>query len=169
VDWDHGNEATLEVYKKQWDAFRNENIFMISLFTVENILMAVPVVFICSNVIRYHESLPYTIPIENEAYETARLLRIVWPVVVIVTPILQGLLLLGYNKYGHPWKGIYAKFGEITSVENIELGEMERTDSEIDVQVEVRNLETDGQMEDLRPEPVDGKMEGDIQEDLERI
>ena len=72
MDWDHGNEGTLEDYKKQWEAFKQENIFMVALFTVENILMTVPVVYICSNVIRYHESLPYTIAIEKEAYETAR-------------------------------------------------------------------------------------------------
>ena len=72
MDWDYGNEGSLEDYKKQWEAFKHENIFMVGLFTVENILMAVPVVFICSNVISYHDSLPYTIEIENEAYETAR-------------------------------------------------------------------------------------------------
>ena len=71
VDWDH-KLGSLEDYKKQWEAFKHENIFMVGLFTVENILMGVPVVYICSNVIQYHESLPYTIAIEKEAYETAR-------------------------------------------------------------------------------------------------
>jgi len=115
VDWDYGNTGTLETYKRQWEAFKRENIFMLALFTIENILMTVPVFFICTKVINYHLSLPYTIEIENGAYDTAWILRIVWPVIVLLTPVLQWLLMVTYNKFGHPWKSIHAKFSKNTS------------------------------------------------------
>ena len=72
VDWDYGSAGTLETYRRQWEAFKKENIFMVVLHTVENLLMAVPVFFICSNVVSYHRTLPYTTDREEEAYNTAR-------------------------------------------------------------------------------------------------
>ena len=38
-----------------------------------------------------------------------RTLRVVWPLAVLLTPVLQVFLLWAYNKYGHPWKDILAK------------------------------------------------------------
>merc|ERR1712080_637781 len=74
--------------------------------------MAVPVVTISNNVIAYHESLPYTTKLEQEAYATARTLRVFWPLAVLLTPVLQVFLLWAYNKFGHPWKNILAQMGE---------------------------------------------------------
>lgn len=124
IDWDYGNTGTLETYRRQWDLFKWENVFMLTLHTLENILMAVPVVYICSNVVNYHETLPYTTKLEKGAYSTARTLRIVWPIVVLLSPVLQWLLLLAYNKWGHPWKIIFAKFGKEESSEELEMGDL---------------------------------------------
>ena len=71
-DWDYGSTGTLEVYQQQWRSFKYEQSFMILVHLVENLLMAVPVITISSNVIAYHESLPYTTKLEKEAYATAK-------------------------------------------------------------------------------------------------
>ena len=72
VDWDYGSTGTLEIYRSQWEAFRQENLFMLALHTVENFLMTIPLVVICSNVINYHKTQPYTSELEKETYNTAR-------------------------------------------------------------------------------------------------
>ena len=71
-DWDYGNSGSIHTYERQWLKFRLEVIFMTVLHTLENLLMAVPVVWICSKVVNYHETLPYTTVMEDQTYATAR-------------------------------------------------------------------------------------------------
>merc|ERR1712080_52830 len=101
--------------------------------------MAVPVVTISNNVIAYHESLPYTTKLEQEAYATAKTLRVVWPLAVLLTPVLQVFLLWAYNKYGHPWKDILAKMGEVVEAQQKIKVSGEEVQEKMDLQEEEKH------------------------------
>jgi hypothetical protein len=119
-DWDTENVSFENVnkYKEKWKKVSIEMKALLFLFTIENILLLIPLFILKHTITIRNEYLNEKFPqIQEELFSTNLVfyLAITMPVVYIVIPFIQYFLFIVYNKYGHPWSQIfnYEKLNEI--------------------------------------------------------
>ena len=79
----------------------------IGMYTIENGLLIIPILFLYMNAIERHQFLESTIgsvTLEKEALNTIWILVTYSLTTVLSLPVIQIVLLWAYNIYGHPWK-----------------------------------------------------------------
>jgi hypothetical protein len=104
-DWD--NEiSSLEEVQKNWHQVKNEMKTLLMLFSLEHILMCIPIWILNFNINKRNIYLDEFFPRvfeEQRATTVAYTLSIVCPIIFAVAPFLQYGVFILYNKNGHPW------------------------------------------------------------------
>jgi hypothetical protein len=122
TDWDHCAVTELEV-QTNWLMTTREVRATLLLFTIEHILMCIPVVILSINISKrnhYLEEFFSILPEEQNSTTLAYTLASMGPVVFTVMPFIQYWLFRMFHTFGHPWRSLLKSnekpFGKKTSV-----------------------------------------------------
>jgi len=108
MDWDDEIVSNKDV-ENNWREVAKEMKILLGLFSLEHILLCVPMWILSYNIsqrnIFLDEFFPQVVE-EQKATYLANTLSIMCPIVFVIVPFLQYELFVLYNKYGHPWSAI---------------------------------------------------------------
>ena len=89
---------------------------MVFLHAIENFLMVIPALYTYGNIVSRNAFLEETVgllPIEYLATQRWELVVTMVPSLIIISIPMQLVLILAFNKYGHPWKRFFAEFSRL--------------------------------------------------------
>ena len=89
---------------------------MVFLHAIENFLMVIPALYTYANIVSRNALLEETVgllPIEYLATQRWEWIVTMVPSLIIISVPVQLLLILAFNKYGHPWKRFFAEFSRL--------------------------------------------------------
>merc|ERR1711902_108887 len=108
--------GVLEKYKKQWQSVKMEYTIMVFLHAIENFLMVIPALYTYASIINRNAFLEETVgllPLESLATQRWEWIVTMIPLLIIISVPMQLVLILAFNKYGHPWKRFLAEFSRL--------------------------------------------------------
>ena len=108
MDWDDEIESQKDV-EENWKAVSREMKILLGLFSLEHIMLCIPMWILSYNISKRNifldEFFPQVVE-EQRATFLANSLSIICPIVYVIVPFFQYGLFVMYNKYGHPWSSI---------------------------------------------------------------
>jgi len=124
-DWDENEtmdhsprdyKDVIEKYKQQWQSVKMEYTLMVFLHAIENFLMVIPALYTYGNIVSRNAFLEETVglvPMESLATQRWEWIVTMIPSLIIISVPMQLVLILAFNKYGHPWKRFFAEFSRL--------------------------------------------------------
>ena len=106
TDWDEGAVTAIEV-DTNWHLVTREIKATLLLFTIEHIIMCIPVAILSYNISQRNEYLMdffSILPEEKKATTLSYTLATLGPIAFALLPLIQYWLFKMFNKYGHPWR-----------------------------------------------------------------
>ncbi len=107
-DWDDDLLKSSDV-KKNWKKVKKEMKILLLLFSLENVLLCIPMFILSWTIAERNFFLDQYFPqVTEESYSTFFVHNVsaILPFLFICLPFAQYLLFVMYNKFGHPWSKI---------------------------------------------------------------
>ena len=97
-DWDRGHSHHLA----RWRRVRTEYLAEMLLFLMENLLLLIPLLHTCAQILCRARTLPTSLPEEEDLARMCKGL-LTMPLFILILALLQCKLFDLYNRKGHPW------------------------------------------------------------------